>query len=41
VAAVVGALQLDDYEAPCPVDRQEVDAPAGVLPVAVLLGHDE
>jgi hypothetical protein len=41
VAAVIGALQLDDDEASCPVDCQQVDAPASVFPVAVLLGHDE
>jgi len=41
VPAIVGPFQLDDHQAAGFVDRQEVDAPASVLPVAVLLGDDQ
>ncbi len=38
---VVGPLQLDDDEPAGLVEGEEVDAPAGVLPVAELLGDDD
>ncbi len=41
VATVVGSLQLDDDEPAGLVEGEEVDPPAGVLPVAELLGDDE
>lgn len=41
VAAIIGALELDDDEAAGFVEGEEVDAPASVLPVAELLGDDE
>ena len=41
VAAVVGPLQLDHDEPASLVEGEEVDPPAGVFPVAELLGDDE
>ena len=41
MATVVGALQLDHDEPAALVEGEEVDAPAGVLAVAELLGDDE
>ena len=41
MAALVGALQLDDDEAAASVEGKKVDTPVGILPLAELLGDDE
>ena len=41
MAAVVGALELDDHQVGLVVDAQQVDAPPRVFPLAELLGDDE
>jgi hypothetical protein len=41
VAAVIGALELDDNQTRFPIQSQQVDTSPGVLPLSEFLGDDQ